>query len=478
MASRDVMRVPLPKLPPGVNPKDLFEALRAGRDPDEPIMGVEKPDPEEFKKLVRDMVASGEIPPESEAQMMRMASGMGDTTMVHAKSCTECNRQAKSLCSRCGVARFCSQECQRKAWPGHRRTCAAAAAVLAAPPVAPEIECTFRVDGEDEIPIPAGFTLFAVAARVAGLVVGKITGGVIDVAAVLRSGSDPIAAASTFGDDNGLDIAGVCRSLFSWGTGTVRQLGRTWPATADAGKEVVVIISMARVSKMWRRRGVGSALVGALLGHARVARHTLAALLEGGHEEDEKSSVSATLFFNACGFRPSPYGALPDRLMLRPSSAAHPARGAVPETEAEVTARYTRDAAVDMVVSMERAAAQQRGLRGAALRRHVAERALAARLHFHGPLGAAAHEADLETLRRKWPRAVAAARARGLPELHLLNVRPSRAGSVSSQDEALSWHMVAYDVFGALTVDEAAALDLPPHPSHSAVAGGPTCCVM
>lgn len=164
--------------------------------------------------------------------------------------------------------------------------------------------------------------------------------------------------------------------------------------------------------------------------------------------------------------------------MLRSSSAAHPARLAVQETEAEVTARYTRDTSVGMAVSLEKAAAQRRGLCGAALRRHVADRALAARLHFHGALDAAAHEAGLETLRRKWPRAVAAAWARGLPELHLLSVCPSHAGSVSSEDNALNWHMVVCDVFGALTADEAAAMDLPLHPSHSAVGGGPTCCVM
>lgn len=398
------------------------------------------------------------------------------TATVHDRMCTQCKGAAQLLCSRCGVARFCSDACQRKAWPEHRSRCKEAAAVLAAPPLPPEMEFAFiEPQRAAAVPIPAGIAIFGVSAVVAGLVVGKITGAIIDVASVLGDGSDPAAAVSTFCNevDSGLDIANVTRSIFTWGTGTLRDLGCDWRATADAGHEVVVIISMIRVARMWRRRGIGRALVSGLLSHARVMHHTIAALLEGGEEEDTASPVNATLFFSACGFRPSPRGALPDLLMLRPSDARHSARLLAAETDASrVTSRLLQDAAVRVAEATERAKAMRRGLKGPALRRHVAERALAARLYLLGPLAVAAHEADLESLHRRCPRAVAAAKAKGLPEIHLLNARLSYAGMVNSEDDAMNWHMVVYDVFGPLTADEASALDLPPHPRNRAVGGG------
>lgn len=478
---RAFTHIPLPNLPPGVSPKDLIEALKFGRDPDEPIFGVDKPDPEELKGVVHDMIATGQLPRESEARMLRMVSGFNDTTMSHPRGCSECNRAGKSLCSRCGVARFCSPECQRKNWRTHKSACAAAAAVLAAPPGSVEIEYTFRVDGEDEIPIPAGYTLFAVAARVAGLVVGKITGGLIDVASVVRSGTDPAAAAATFGDENGTDLANVTRSLFTWGSAEVRDLGAGWPAAAAAGKEVALVVCMARVAPAWRRRGIGRALMAGLLGHARTARHSLAVLLEGGHEEDGRTSVPSSLFFNACGFRASPLGALPESLLLRPAAATHPARRLRAETEAEVVARFADESRLRIAVSEEKAAALRRGLKGPALRRHLAEHALTARLALGGPLAAAAYAADLASLRRKWPRAVAAAAARGLPEVHLLNIKPGRAGMSMFEDDAMNWHLVAYDAdaLGRLTAEAAEALGVPPHPQHrGSPMGGGACSVM
>lgn len=225
---------------------------------------------------------------------------------------------------------------------------------------------------------------------------------------------------------------------------------------------------------------MGTALLSALLSHARTSHHTLAVLIEGGHDDDGNSSLQASLFFNACGFRPSPRGALPRTLLLRPSDASHPARLLPREAEADVASRYKADWAVNAAVAAEKAEARKRGTQGAALRRYMAEYALSERLRLEGPLAAASHAADVAELRKKWPRAVAAARAAHLPEVHLLNVKPSRAGMLMFQDDALNWHMVMYDAFGPLTAERAAELGVPPHPRYRNPGGtqGPGCSVM
>ena len=39
--------------------------------------------------------------------------------------CSECDREsgANKICGQCGMVYYCSQECQRKAWPGHKESC-------------------------------------------------------------------------------------------------------------------------------------------------------------------------------------------------------------------------------------------------------------------------------------------------------------------------------------------------------------------
>ncbi|CAK5263662.1 unnamed protein product [Mycena citricolor] len=41
------------------------------------------------------------------------------------KSCDSCGKESASLknCAKCRVARYCSVDCQRSAWPTHKRTC-------------------------------------------------------------------------------------------------------------------------------------------------------------------------------------------------------------------------------------------------------------------------------------------------------------------------------------------------------------------
>ena len=38
-------------------------------------------------------------------------------------TCTVCNKQAKFVCSRCKLWRYCSAECQKKHWSTHKKCC-------------------------------------------------------------------------------------------------------------------------------------------------------------------------------------------------------------------------------------------------------------------------------------------------------------------------------------------------------------------
>lgn len=182
------------------------------------------------------MVAEGVVP----ASALKRLEHFGDTTMSFTKGCEACNCKAAQLCSRCGVQRVCSSECQRKLWEGHKARCKAASKVWAAggpfPP--PVLEYSFRVDGEDELPIPTGITLFAVKALVEGLEVGKVTGALLDTRAIeSQCGTDPVSAMSAAwgSSENEMDVMDVSRRLFTWGTGKVRDFGPQWPPTAGGG---------------------------------------------------------------------------------------------------------------------------------------------------------------------------------------------------------------------------------------------------
>lgn len=409
----------------------------------------------------------------------------GNTFSFHV-DCAACGSyNPVSVCAGCGVTRFCSRSCQKKFWPKHKASCQAAAAVLAAPraeAAPPELEFTFRRDGEDEIAIPEGVTLVAVCARVAGLEVAKLTGGVIDCRKISRAGQTPFFACCEFGQSDDSELADVSRKLFTWGSCNPRPLGVEWGRlTAPNGKEVVLVINMLRVLVPWRRRGIARAVVQGLLSHPRTKAVTLSALAEGSMSDDtlggdshaaENALFGAALFFGAVGFRPA--GPHVD-LLLRPSDAEHPARRRAPESLADVRARMAVREAESDAISAEVDRAKASGLSEAAARRCVAEFVHSRRLQRGGALAAEAYAADEASLRLAWPLAVAAAQSKGLPLLHLLNVVPGRYGMKTSSEDALNAQKVVYDVFGELDDEQAAALGVPPSPRHRRPIGSSRC---
>ncbi len=237
------------------------------------------------------------------------------------------------------------------------------------------------------------------------------------------------------------------------------------------------MVTMVRVQPAWRSRGIGGALLRALFAHPR-ARHTLAALKEGGHREDEGANAGLSTgqlreltlvnprFFGAAGFRPCPL--LHAELLLRPADAAHPARARPAETPAEVFERFGREEQLQRMRDVRRAGLMRRGASEQQLRRELAEVEVKARLILGGALAKAALDADLASLNENWPRAVAAVRAKGLPELHLLNLKPGRAATLLKEDGALNFHLVAYDVLGVLDEKEAKEVGLGPGHCHPA----------
>jgi hypothetical protein len=405
-----------------------------------------------------------------------------DDTFSFHSDCAGCSaRDPETICGGCGVLRLCSRACQQRLWAAHKASCRAAAAALAAPPAEaapPEIDFTFRKSGEDEIPIPEGVTLVAVRARVAGLEVAKLTGGIIDCRKISRAGSDPFTACCVFGASDEAELAAVSRRLFTWGSCDPRPLGAEWGApTAPSGKEVVLVVNMLRVPVRWRRRGIARAVFQRLLAHPRTKAVTLCALAEGSMHEDTRGDSLATsnamavaaLFFGAVGFRPA--GPHVD-LLLRPADAEHAARRRAPETLGNVRARLAAREEANAARAAEVDRAKAGGLSGAAARRRVAEFVHSDSLQRGGELAAAAQAADEASLRRAWPRAVAAALQRGMPLLHLLNVVPGRYGMRGSSEEALNPQRVMYDVFGELDVEQAAALGVPPALQHRRHDGG------
>ena len=422
----------------------------------------------------------------NEMLQRRLAGEPCDDTFSFHSACAGCSaRDPETICGGCGVQRLCSRACQRKLWPAHKASCRAAAAVLAAPlagAAPPEIEFTFRTSGQDEIPIPEGVTLVAVRARVAGLEVAKLTGGIIDCRKISRAGTDPFTACCEFGASDEAELAKVSRCLFTWGSCDLRPLGAEWGApTAQSGKEVVLVINMLRVPVRWRRRGIARAVVQGLLAHPRTKAVTLSALAEGSMHEDahldslasDNAMASAALFFGAVGFRPA--GPHVD-LLLRPADAEHAARRRAPESLDDVRRRMAARKEMNSAETAEVARAKASGLSKAAARRQVAESMHSHSLQRGGELAAAAYAADEASLRRAWPRAVAAAVQKGLPLLHLLNVVPGRYGQRMLGEEALNQQQVMYDSFGQLDVEQAAALGVPPAIQHRQHGGG--CAVM
>jgi hypothetical protein len=469
-----MMHMMIPCGMPAVDNPDAraaFERFKADmiarHGPSAPIFGKEKPKKEDILRMVKSMVDAGELPPEA----MQRFQHFGDPTMANTMACTACNTPASSLCANCRIQIVCSTACQRKAWPEHKRACAIARAALAAPPALPDIEVIFREDGEDEVPIPAGVAVFAVIARVGGLVVGKATGALVDCSML----ADPVTTMDAVwgASSNESDVLDVSRRLFTWGTGNVPSLGAAWPPTAPRGKERVLIVSFLRVPFAWRRRGIGSAILRALFASPRGARHTLAVLKNGVLEEDRASGRSdddsSGHFFTALGFRLSPL-AYTD-LFLRPADAAHPARSSSGKMTAELEMRRFGP----MSAARAAVAALPESAPPAARRRAAAEAHFIAAAQTGGALARSAFEADMASLTARWPRAVAAARARGFPPLLLLHVRTGTSARISVSDDDLNWHMCAYDEFGELDERAAAELGIPPHPRFQKSGINPSC---
>ena len=52
---------------------------------------------------------------------------------TNAKKCAACGDPAKSKCNRCGLAKYCSRDCQKKDWTTHRKVCKPKPAVTDSP---------------------------------------------------------------------------------------------------------------------------------------------------------------------------------------------------------------------------------------------------------------------------------------------------------------------------------------------------------
>jgi hypothetical protein len=55
----------------------------------------------------------------------RAASSSSSAGTSSARSCVVCGIHNSKLCSRCKKTYFCSPECQKSAWPEHKKVCKA-----------------------------------------------------------------------------------------------------------------------------------------------------------------------------------------------------------------------------------------------------------------------------------------------------------------------------------------------------------------
>lgn len=195
----------------------------------------------------------------------------------------------------------------------------------------------------------------------------------------------------------------------------------------------------------------------------------------------EEECLESPLFFASLGFHTTP---LPHTaLRLRRAAAGEETAGGETGLKVEVESRASllaysagEDRLWD-ILQCARRDAVRRGLSGAEARRQCAEAWVKGWLHLGGPLAVRAHQADLHSLRAKWPRACAAAAAKGLPELHLLNIKSGISSGILDAEEALNWHLVAFDVLGDL--DDVRSEGVPPHPAkRGSSEGAPPGCVV
>lgn len=99
---------------------------------------------------------ANEVAAKAEAQD-EAAAKLPPQTLRH---CLACGKAGESLlrCSRCRSAHFCSRECQRMAWPSHKRVCTAAPApAILQPPHADRQPSSFLADN---LSCPVSLELF------------------------------------------------------------------------------------------------------------------------------------------------------------------------------------------------------------------------------------------------------------------------------------------------------------------------------
>lgn len=59
------------------------------------------------------------------SQAAGAARAASSSSAGSSSSCSVCGKTDAKLCSRCKKSYFCSQECQKRAWPQHKKACKA-----------------------------------------------------------------------------------------------------------------------------------------------------------------------------------------------------------------------------------------------------------------------------------------------------------------------------------------------------------------
>lgn len=118
----------------------------------------------------------------------RIAAFTAGTGMIYgALRCLQCNASASNKCGKCHVARYCSDECQRKHWPNHRAACK-----IDRTAPAPDFEAdVFKINSACSHGAPSSSSTAAQAARNLVLCVvpriGSVTETLIELGSFVRA---------------------------------------------------------------------------------------------------------------------------------------------------------------------------------------------------------------------------------------------------------------------------------------------------